>query len=73
MAHVDFCKTWAFGCRVFAHDDVNVFKDSRLARVLLFQFSRNCMDMSMRCTRFKARATFSIEVVIFQVSGYEGS
>ena len=70
MAYVDFFKTWAFGCRVFAHNDVKV-KDS--VHVLLFQFSRNGMDMYMHCTRFKARATFSIEVVIFQGLGYKGS
>ena len=72
MAHVDFFKTWAFGCRVFAHDDVNV-KDSLAVHVLLFQFSRNGMDMSMRCTCFKALATFSIDVDIFQGLEYKGS
>ncbi len=71
MAHVDFFETWAFGCLVFAHDNVNV-KDSLAVHVLLFQFSRNGMDMSMRCTRFKARATLLIDVVIFQGLEYKG-
>ncbi len=67
MAHVDFFKSWAFGCRVFAHDDVNVIKDLHMC------YSFSFKKMSMRRTRFKARATFSIDVVIFQGLGYKGS